>query len=24
VYREVHEGTYHNGASATLQVIASK
>ena len=24
VYREVHEGTYHNGASATLQVIAMK
>jgi hypothetical protein len=24
VYREVHEGTYHNGASATLQVIALK
>ena len=24
VYREVHEGTYHNGASATLQVLASK
>lgn len=24
VYREVHEGTYHNGASATLQVIAQK
>lgn len=24
VYREVHEGTYHNGASATLQVIAKK
>lgn len=24
VYRDVHEGTYHNGASATLQVIASK
>ncbi len=24
VYREVHEGTYHNGASATLQVIAIK
>lgn len=24
VYREVHEGTYHNGASATLQVLATK
>lgn len=24
VYREVHEGTYHNGASATLQVLAIK
>lgn len=24
VYREVHEGTYHNGASSTLQVIAQK
>jgi 2-polyprenyl-3-methyl-5-hydroxy-6-metoxy-1,4-benzoquinol methylase len=24
VYREVHEGTYHNGASATLQVLAVK
>ncbi|MEN9700571.1 MAG: hypothetical protein RLZZ301_1769 [Bacteroidota bacterium] len=24
VYREVHEGTYHNGASATLQVRAVK
>lgn len=24
VYREVHEGTYHNGASATIQVIAQK
>lgn len=24
VYREVYEGTYHNGASATLQVLASK
>jgi 2-polyprenyl-3-methyl-5-hydroxy-6-metoxy-1,4-benzoquinol methylase len=24
VYRAVHEGTYHNGASATLQVLAVK
>jgi len=24
VYREVHEGTYHNGASATIQVLAHK
>jgi SAM-dependent methyltransferase len=24
VYREVKEGTYHNGASATLQIIAVK
>ena len=24
VYREVHEGAYHNGASATLQVLAVK
>jgi len=24
VYREVHEGAYHNGASATLQVLANK
>lgn len=24
VYREVHEGTYHNGASATLQILAVK
>jgi hypothetical protein len=24
VYREVQEGTYHNGASATIQVLATK
>lgn len=24
VYREVKEGTYHNGASATLQIIATR
>jgi SAM-dependent methyltransferase len=24
VYREVNEGTYHNGASATIQVLATK
>ncbi|MDP4596497.1 MAG: class I SAM-dependent methyltransferase [Crocinitomicaceae bacterium] len=24
VYREVHEGAYHNGAAATLQVLAVK
>ncbi len=24
VYREVHEGVYHNGASATIQVLAVK
>lgn len=24
VYRAVHEGTYHNGASATLQILAVK
>ena len=24
VFRDVHEGAYHNGASATLQVVATK
>jgi 2-polyprenyl-3-methyl-5-hydroxy-6-metoxy-1,4-benzoquinol methylase len=24
VFRDVHEGAYHNGASATLQVLANK